>query len=141
MILYPSCISCFQYHLKFQPVLPDIEDSTMCVLQTLMVFEIQCGMNPIDDNYQRLNQWTSRMHPACNEYERYECTSRYVTPFDIILSFEQLRKIHNRCKYKTREEIAALAERNYIVLGQEYDMNDILEDIDLFDQAHYFHRK
>ena len=48
-----------------------------------------------------------------------------------------------QCKYKSKEEIAALTKRNYIVLGQEYDMNDILEDIDVFDQAqcfdHFFH--
>ena len=46
----------FQHQLKFQSVLRGIEDGTMCVLQTITVFEIQCGMNPIDDNYQRLEQ-------------------------------------------------------------------------------------
>ena len=53
----------FQHELKFQPMLQDIEDGTMCVLQTQTVFEIQCAMNPIDDNYQRLEQWASRMRP------------------------------------------------------------------------------
>ena len=45
----------FQHQLKFQSVLRGIEDGTMCVLQTITVFEIQCGMNPIDDNHQRLD--------------------------------------------------------------------------------------
>ena len=58
----------FKHQLKFQPMIRDIEDGTMCVLQTLTVFEIQCGINPIDENYQRLDQWASRMHPY-NEYE------------------------------------------------------------------------
>ena len=123
----------FKHQLKFEPVLQDIEDGTMCVLQTLAVFEIQCGMNPINDNYQRLDQWASRMHPPYNEYERNAGASRCVTPFDVILSSKQLQK--KRCKYQTREEIAALTKRNYIVLGQEYDMNNILEDVDMFDQA------
>ena len=46
---------------------------------------------------------------------------------------------------KIRPEIAALIERDYIVLGKKYDMDDILEYIDMFDQAQcfdeYFHRK
>ena len=63
----------------------------MCVLRTLTIFEIQCGVNPIDDNYQRLDQWASRMHPY-NEYKRYEGASRCVTQFDIILSSKQLQK-------------------------------------------------
>ena len=74
----------FQHQLKFQPVLQNIEDGTMCALQTLTVFEIQRGMNPIDDNYQRFEQWASRMHPPYNEFERYEGASQHVTPFDKI---------------------------------------------------------
>ena len=50
----------------------------MYVLQTLTVFESQCGMNQIDDNYQRLDQCASRMHLPYNEYERYEGASQYV---------------------------------------------------------------
>ena len=135
----------FKHQLKFQPVLQDIEDGTMCVLRTLTVFDIQCGTNPIDDNYQKFDQWASRMHPPYNEFEWNEGASQYVTLFDVILSSKKLRKKHKRCKYKTSEEIAALIERNYIVLGREYDINDILEDIDMFDQAqcfdYYFHCK
>ena len=63
-----------------------------------------------------------------------------------MLSFSELsncKKKHKR--KKTREEIAALTKCNYIVLGRGYDMNDILEDIDIFDQTqcfdYYFHRK
>ena len=82
----------FQHQLKFQPMVQKIEDGTMCVLQTLTIFKIQCGMNPIDDNYQRLDQWPSRMHSSYNKFERNEGTSRYVTPFDIILSSRQLQK-------------------------------------------------
>ena len=40
----------FQHQLKFQPVLRDIEDGTMCVLRTLTIFEIQHFLNSSDDN-------------------------------------------------------------------------------------------
>ena len=74
-------------------------------------------MNQIDENYQRLEQWESRIHPPYNEFERYEGASRCVTLFDGICSSKQLRKKDKHYKFKTREEIAALTERNYIVLG------------------------
>ena len=77
------------------------------------------------------------MYPY-NDCEQYEGASRYLTRFDVILSSKQLQKQHKRCKYETREEIAALTKRNCIGLGQEYDMNDILEDNDMFDQAQCF---
>ena len=41
----------FKHQLKFQPVLQDIKDGTMCVLRALTVFEIQYVVNPMDDNY------------------------------------------------------------------------------------------
>ena len=84
------------------------------------------------------------MYPY-NDHKRYEGTSQYVTRFDVIHSSKQLQKQQKRCKFQTRKEIAALTERNYIDLGQEYDMNNILEDDDMFDRAqcfyYYFHRK
>ena len=80
----------FKHQLKFQPVPWDIEDGTMCLLQTLTVFDIQYYVNPIDDNYQRLDQWASKMHPLYYEYERYEGASRYVTRFDVTLSSKEL---------------------------------------------------
>ena len=44
-----------------------------------------------------------------------------------------------------KNEIATLTECDYIALGREYDMDDILENIDMFDQAQcfdeYFHRR
>ena len=82
----------FQHQLKFQSMLRDIGDGTMCVLQTLTVFVIQCGMNPIDENYQRLEQWASRMHPPYNEFKRYAGKSRYITQFEVICSSKQLQK-------------------------------------------------
>ena len=45
----------FQQKLIFQRVLQDIENGNMCVLQTLTVFGIQCFVDPIDDNWKRLN--------------------------------------------------------------------------------------
>ena len=41
----------FKHQLKFQPVLRDIEDGTMCLLQTLSVYEILNPENPLDVNY------------------------------------------------------------------------------------------
>ena len=47
--------------------------------------------------------------------------------------------------YETRAEIVALTERDYIVFDIKNDKVNILEDIDMFDQAQcfddYFHRK
>ena len=74
------------------------------------------------------------MHPPYDEFKRYEGTSQYIYKFDVICSSKQLQKKHKRCKYETKNEIAAPTERDYIVLGRKYDMNDILEDIDMFDQ-------
>ena len=76
----------FQHQLKFQPVLQYIKDRIMCVLQTLTLPMLQYDMNPIDDDYQRLERWASRIHPPSNEFERYEGASQYVTPFGIIRS-------------------------------------------------------
>ena len=59
----------FKHQLKFQLVLRDIEDGTMCVLRTLTVFDIQYVANPMDGNYQRLDQWLNRMYPY-NDHER-----------------------------------------------------------------------
>ena len=94
----------FQHQLKFQPVLRDIEDSTMCVLQTLTLFMLQFGMNPIDDNFRILERWASRMHPPYDEFKRYEGASRYVIQFDVICSSKQLRISHKRCKYKLEKK-------------------------------------
>ena len=107
------------------------------MLQTLTVVHIQCFVNPIDDNYQRLDQEIERMYPY-NDHKRYEGASRYVTRFGFIHCSDQLQKQQKRCKYQTRKEIAVLTERNYIDLGQEYGMNNILEDDDMFDQAQFF---
>ena len=57
---------------------------------------------------------------------------------DIILSSKQLQKQHKRCKYQIQKEVTALTDRNYIDLGQKYDMYDILEDDDMFDQDQCF---
>ena len=54
------------------------------------------------------------------------------------MKFRAIAKKHKRCEYQTREEIAALDERDYIILGREYDINNILEDIHMFDQTQYF---
>ena len=41
----------FQQKLKFQRVLQDIKDGTICVLQTLTVYEIQYPYISFDDNF------------------------------------------------------------------------------------------
>ena len=103
----------FQHELKFQLVLRDIEDGTMCLLQTLTIFEIQHFINTFDDNSRRLDQWLDRMHPY-NAYERYEGASRYAVRFDKITTSNQLQKQHKRCKYKTRKKLQSL--QNVITL-------------------------
>ena len=45
----------FQKKLKFQPMLQNIEDGTMCVLQTLSVYEILNPENSLHDNYRKLD--------------------------------------------------------------------------------------
>ena len=50
-----------------------------------------------------------------------------------------------RYKYETRAEIVALVEHNYIGLGKDYDMDSILEYVDMIDKHQcfdeLFHRK
>ena len=77
------------------------------------------------------------MYPYITDY-RYEGASRYVTRLDEILTSKQLQKQHKRCKYLTINDIAALTGCEYNDLGEEYDMNDNLEDDDMFDQAQSF---
>ena len=103
----------FQLQLKFQPVLRVIEDGTMCVLQTLTVFDIQYYVNPIDDNSQRLDQWLSKMHPY-NDHEQYEGVSRYVTRFDVIHCSKQLQKNINDVNIKLEKKLQRL--QNVIAL-------------------------
>ena len=79
------------------------------------------------------------------EYEQYEGASRYVTLFDVIYTLLKLKKPRERCKYETRAKISAFVERDYIRLGKEYDMDGILEYVDMIDQHQcfdeYFYRK
>ena len=51
---------------------------------------VQCDMNPIDDNFCRLERY--KMRPPYNEFEQNEGASRYVTPFGVICSSKQLQK-------------------------------------------------
>ena len=97
----------FRLQLKFQPMLQMIEDGTICVLQTLTVFDIQYYVNAIDDNYQSMDQWLSKMHPY-NDHERYEGASRYVTRFDVILSSVQLQKNINDVNIKLEKKVQRL---------------------------------
>ena len=57
----------------------------------------------------------------------------------MIRTSKQLIKQCKRYKYETRAEIAALVERYYIGLGKEYDMDGILEYVDMIDQHQCFY--
>ena len=105
----------FQHQLKFQPVLQDIEDSTMCVLQTLIYHLFRRAVYPLYVDSYMFNLWESRMHPKYEDFEQYEGSSRYLTCHDVIQGSKQLRKQCKRCKYPTINEIAALVERNHIM--------------------------
>ena len=56
----------FQHQLKFQPVLQNIEEGTMCVLKNLTLPIFGSGMNSIE---RRLEQWLNIMHPPYNKFE------------------------------------------------------------------------
>ena len=85
------------------------------------------------------------MHPLYVEFRQYEGASQYISKYDIIRISKQLIKQGKRCKYETKAEIVALVERDYIGLGKEYDMDGILEYINMIDHHQcfdeYFHRK
>ena len=95
--------------------------------------------------YRILESWLNRMHPPYDELRWYEGVSKYISKFDVIVVQSNWKKNINDVSMKIRPEIAALIERDYIVLGKKYDMDNILEYIDMFDQAQcfdeYFHRK
>ena len=124
-----------QQKRKFQSVLRNIEDGTMCVLRSLTVDDFCNPENPMGVNYRRWRRWCYRMHPYAIIYG-YEGASRYITQLDIIYTSEQLQKQHKRCKYQTINDIAALQEREYNDLGEEYDINN--NEGDVFDQAQSF---
>ena len=124
-----------QQKRRFQFVLRDIENGTMCVLRTLTVYEIFDPENPLDVNYRRLDRWRYWMYPYITDYG-YEGASRYITQLDIIYTSKQLLKQHKRCKYQTINDIAAHTEREYNNLDEEYDINN--NEGDVFDQAQSF---
>ena len=140
-----SCTYKFQHLLKFHLMLQDIEDGTMCVLQTLTFIDFNFGFSALYTYYRYLWQWESKIHPEYNDFDGYEGASRYVVPFDVIRDSEKLRKQRKWCKYQTINENAALREYNHIISGTEYNMDEIKLDISLsgkvqcFDE--YFHCK
>ena len=101
------------------------------------MYEILTRGDGLGVNYRRLDRWKYWMYPYITD-NIYEGASRYVTRLDVILTSKQLQKQHKRCKYQTINEISALTEREYNDLGPEYDMYNILEDDDIFDQAQSF---
>ena len=134
----------FKHQEKFQPVLRDIENGSLIVLKTLDVHSFMY-YESLQDVFYNHNRWKTRMHPEYRNYERYEGTSRYLTPFDVIYSSKKLKKQRRRCKYQTVNEMVALIDRKNIYESLEYDINDIELDrsvshpIQRFNN--YFHRK
>ena len=128
----------FKHQDKFQPVLRDIEDGSMIVLQTLTFNHFRRGCNGIHVDGYNYQRWESRIHPEYENYERYEGASRYLTPFDVIRSSQKLRNQRKRCKYQTKSEMVALIERDHIEAGTEYDIEDIELDVSLSGKAQEF---
>ena len=64
----------FEHHLKFQPVLGDIEDGTMYVLQTLIFHLFRRGLNLLYVDSYMLKRYRSRTHPEYENFEQYEGT-------------------------------------------------------------------
>ena len=124
-----------QQKRRFQSVLRDIEDGTMCVLRTISMYEILTRGDGLGVNYRRLDRWKYWMYPYITDYG-YEGASRYITQLDIIYTSKQLLKQHKRCKYQTINDIAAHTEREYNNLDEEYDINN--NEGDVFDQAQSF---
>ena len=79
------------------------------------------------------------MHPPYNEFEQYDLI------FFAVQSNWEARK-RKRCKYQTNNDIGALVERDYIISGIEYNMDDIMLIIDVSREAeclnnNHFHHK
>ena len=81
------------------------------------------------------NRWESRMHAEYKIFERCEGASRYLTCYGVICSSKQLRKQLKRCKCQTINEITALVERDHIISGTDYNMDDNKNDINLSGKA------
>ena len=118
---------------------------TMCVLWTLTFLMFHSDIYSFEHAYWRLDTWLNRMHPEYGESRQYEGTSRYIIKHDFILTSLKLKKQRQWCKYETRSKIAALVECYFIMLGREYDVDDILEFVDMIDKHqcfyYYFHCK
>ena len=129
----------FKHQEKFQPVLRDIEDGSMIVLQTLGMHSFVHDSQPDHVMSYNFYRWINRMHPEYEDYKRYEGASRYLFPFDVIRSSKKLKKQHKRCKYRTVRELVALVERDYIQAGTEYDIDRITLDVSLSGKAQSFY--
>ena len=128
----------FKHQAKFQPVLRDIEDGSMIVLQTIGFHTFTRGFAPLYLISYNFNRWESRMHPKYADYERYEGASRYLTLYDVIRSSKKLRKQCKRCKYQTVSEMVALIERDHILAGTEYNIENIQVDVSMSGKAQDF---
>ena len=108
----------FKHQLKIQPVLRDIDDGTMCVLQTLTFPMFWSDIYSLEHAHWRLDTWLNRMHPKYDESRQYEGASQYFAKQDLIITSSKLKKQHKQCKYETRSKIAACVERYFIRKGR-----------------------
>ena len=67
-------------------MLRDIEDGTMCVLQTLTLPMFQSDIYSLEHSYWIAETWYNRMQPRYKETRPYEGASRYVTKRDQIIT-------------------------------------------------------
>ena len=132
---------------KFQPVLRDIEDGTMCVLRNVNMsyFRSFCRP-PVYKQIGIVERWRKQIGPEYDEYNRYEGASRYVSRYGLICTSNKLKAQRKQCKYYTFNELAfhfKKIKRGF--LGSKYVRKHIKKKIRVSGKEkcfdNYFHRK
>ena len=67
----------FQHQLKFQPVLRDIEDGTMCVSQPLTFPMFLSDIYSLEHTYWRLETWLNMIYPPYDDLSNMK-VHRYI---------------------------------------------------------------
>ena len=131
---------------KFQPVLRDIEDGTMCVLKMVNFCRLRQFGLPVSEAKLIMQRWNERIGAGYHTSgERYEGASRYLFPNRLIRSSKKLKAQGKRCKYYTFNELAEYLKNKHVLSGTKYVMKHIKKKIRVSGKAkcfdNYFHRK
>ena len=107
-VIYEIVSYTYKFKHELKPMLRDIEDGTMCVLQTLTLPMLQNDLYSREHSYWRVTTWYHRMLPEYDVLRHYEGASRYFAKQDQIITSKKIKKQQKRCEYQTRSNVARL---------------------------------